>query len=116
MNEIVDWMKVKEKLLIFKADFPKAYDRVSWQFFLNIMTQMNFGGKCCKWITGCLKSAQISVLISGSPLGEFNMERGLRQGDPISPFLFLIAGEALNIVMQEASKQKTKFQTGNGAD
>ncbi|KAJ9543280.1 hypothetical protein OSB04_022987 [Centaurea solstitialis] len=63
---------------------------------------MNFGQKWRKWIHGCLSSAMVSVLINGSSSKEFCMGKGLRQGDPLAPFLFIIAAEACNIAMKEA--------------
>ncbi|GJY33676.1 putative RNA-directed DNA polymerase, eukaryota, reverse transcriptase zinc-binding domain protein [Tanacetum coccineum] len=92
----------KHKLMIFKVDFEKAFDSVNWKFLQNIMRQMGFGEKWRKRIGACLSSASISVLINGSPSKEFKMERGLRQGDPLSPFLFLLVVEALQIAILEA--------------
>ncbi|GJW39731.1 reverse transcriptase domain, reverse transcriptase zinc-binding domain protein [Tanacetum coccineum] len=66
------------------------------------MRQMGFGAKWRKWIGACLSSASILVLINGSPSKEFKMERGLRQGDPLSPLLFLLVGEALQVAILEA--------------
>ncbi|GJW59088.1 putative RNA-directed DNA polymerase, eukaryota, reverse transcriptase zinc-binding domain protein [Tanacetum coccineum] len=90
------------KLLLFKVDFEKAFDSVNWNFLLSIITQMGFGGKWRNWISSCLSSASISVMINGSPSKEFKMERGLRQGDLLSPLLFLIVAEALKIAIIEA--------------
>ena len=63
---------------------------------------MGFGSKWCKWVEACLTSASIFVLVNGSPPKEFNMGRGVRQGDPLLPFLFILAAEGLNAIMQDA--------------
>ncbi|GJT44119.1 putative RNA-directed DNA polymerase, eukaryota, reverse transcriptase zinc-binding domain protein [Tanacetum coccineum] len=89
-------------MLLFKVDFKKAFDSVNWEFLFDIMSQMNFGSKWRKWISSCLSSALVSVLINGSSSKEFKMERGLRQGDPLSSFLFLIVAEALQVMIIEA--------------
>jgi len=104
VNELCSWTKSKgRKLLVFKADFNKAFDTVNWNFLDSMMEQMNFGVKWRSWIRGCLMSAKASVLVNGSPTKEFSMERGVRQGDPLSPFLFIIAMEGLNVAMTEAT-------------
>lgn len=63
---------------------------------------MGFGDKWRKWMKECLGSASISILAYGSPTNEFKMERGVRQGDPLSPLLFILAVEGLNAMMKEA--------------
>lgn len=63
---------------------------------------MNFSPTWRLWIKGCLNSTTVSVLVNGSLTAEFPTERGLRQGDLLSPFLFLIHGEALLVMMEEA--------------
>ncbi|XP_071694324.1 uncharacterized protein [Rutidosis leptorrhynchoides] len=66
------------------------------------MRRMGFGDRWRKWILACLKSASISELINDSPTQEFNIERGVRQGDALSPFLFIIAAEGLNLLTKKA--------------
>ncbi|XP_071708054.1 uncharacterized protein [Rutidosis leptorrhynchoides] len=69
------------------------------------MEFMGFGLKWRNWILTCLKSASISVLVNGSPTNEFKLERGVRQGDPLSPFLFILAAEGLNALTKVAVKR-----------
>ncbi|XP_071713639.1 uncharacterized protein [Rutidosis leptorrhynchoides] len=66
---------------------------------------MEFGEKWKNWILSCLNSASVSILINGSPTKEFRLERGVRQGDPLSPFLFILAAEGLNILTKSAHER-----------
>ena len=69
---------------------------------MSIMEQMRFGHKWISWIKGCLSSARASVLINGSATKEFDITKGVCQGDPLSPFLFIIAMEGLNAAIKSA--------------
>ncbi|KAJ9564765.1 hypothetical protein OSB04_000731 [Centaurea solstitialis] len=105
-NEVVDFIRGKKrKGLIFKVDFEKAYDSVNWNFLLDTLRRMGFRDKWIRWISTCLRSSHVSVLVNGAPSKEFVMGRGLRQGDPLAPFLFLIASENLNLLMEEAKEK-----------
>ncbi|KAJ9567733.1 hypothetical protein OSB04_003699 [Centaurea solstitialis] len=109
ISEIISWAKAsKRKTMILKVDFEKAFDSLSWDVLDDIQDQMGFGLKWRSWIQGCLKSASMSVLINGSPTPEFHPKKGVREGDPFAPFLFIIAAEGLNIAMHEA-KEKGVF-------
>ena len=101
-NEVVDEArKLKKELLLFKVDFEKAYDLMDWHYLDAVMGKMNFPTMWRKWIKECVSIATASVLVNSSPTDEFLLERGLRQGDPLSPFLFLLAAEGLNVMMSE---------------
>jgi len=67
------------------------------------MTYMGFGTKWRGWISSCLSTGQVSVLVNGSPSPKFKVGRGIRQGDPLSPFLFNIAVEGLSVLFQRAA-------------
>ena len=100
-NEVVDEArKSKKDLLLFKVDFEKAYDSVDWGYLKEVMVSMSFPTLWRKWIKECVCTSMASVLVNGSPTDEFPLERGLRQGDPLSPFLFLLAAESLNVLMK----------------
>ncbi|GKV43679.1 hypothetical protein SLEP1_g50940 [Rubroshorea leprosula] len=103
LNEVVEEIRRKNiSSFIFKADFEKAYDSVNWAFLDEMMRRLSFGEKWRLWIKECLQTASVSVLVNGSPTEEFKMEKGLRQGDPIASFLFLIVAEGLNVLIESA--------------
>lgn len=86
-NEVVQWWKLsKQRGVILKLDFEKAYDSVNWGFLFSMMSNFGFGEKWIGWIKECLFSSRISVLVNGSPTDEFSPQKGLRQWDPLSPF------------------------------
>jgi hypothetical protein len=100
-NEVVDEARKSPKeLLLFKVGFEKAYDYVDWGYLDAVMGRMSFPSLWRKWIKECVCTATASVLVNGSPTDEFSLERGLHQGDPLSPFLFLLAAEGLNVLMK----------------
>ncbi|KAI3720995.1 hypothetical protein L2E82_31996 [Cichorium intybus] len=106
INEIHSWLKKsKRKALMFKVDFDKAFDSINWGYLESVLSQMGFGAKWRSWINGCLRSSRASVLVNGSPTQEFDISRGVRQGDPLSPFLFIIAMEGLNVAISSACEK-----------
>ncbi|XP_071713069.1 uncharacterized protein [Rutidosis leptorrhynchoides] len=103
-NESYEFLKINRmKILLFKVDFEKAFDSLNWEFLDDMMGFMGFGLKWRRWIASCLKTASISVLVNGSPTKEFKLGRGVRQVDPLSPFLFIIAAEGLNWLTKSAA-------------
>ncbi|GJX09413.1 RNA-directed DNA polymerase, eukaryota [Tanacetum coccineum] len=101
LNEVLSWCKKRNKQsLIFKVDFEKAYDSVRWDFLDDALSKFGFGVKWRKWIYCCLHSSRGSIIINGSPTEEFQFGRGLKQGDPLSPFLFILIMETLHISFQ----------------
>ncbi|GJU03526.1 RNA-directed DNA polymerase, eukaryota, reverse transcriptase zinc-binding domain protein [Tanacetum coccineum] len=101
LNEVLSWCKRKEKhTLIFKVDFEKAYDSVRWDFIDDVLSKFGFEDKWRKWIQCCLHSSRGSIIINGSPTEEFQFGKGLKQGDPLSPFLFILIMETLHLSFQ----------------
>ncbi|GKD84630.1 RNA-directed DNA polymerase, eukaryota, reverse transcriptase zinc-binding domain protein [Tanacetum coccineum] len=103
LNEVLAWYRHRKKeLMVFKVDFEKAFDSLRWDFLDLILDKFGFGSKWRTWIRGCLHNGRSSVLINGSPTEEFELFRGLRQGDPMSPFLFILAMEGLHVLTRKA--------------
>ncbi|GKU89286.1 hypothetical protein SLEP1_g3443 [Rubroshorea leprosula] len=106
-NEVIhEAKKRKRPTLIFKADFEKAYDSVNWNFLDLMMEKLGFCLKWRRWIKECLSTSSVSVLVNGSPTEEFSIKKGLRQGDPLALFLFLLVAEALNGLILKAKEEE----------
>lgn len=75
--------------ILCKIDIKNAYDHVNWEFLLRILRQMGFWEKRRKWVKLCMSTVKFSALINGAPEWFFNAHRGIRERDPLCPFLFI---------------------------
>lgn len=104
-NEAVHSLKIKKtEGLLLKLDFEKAYDSIDWRFLEAVMKEMGFRRRWLQWISSCIRTVTMSVLVQGSPTRQFQMGRGLRQGDPLSPLLFNLVSEGLNVLMERGKE------------
>ncbi|GAU17467.1 hypothetical protein TSUD_340100 [Trifolium subterraneum] len=116
-NEVVDEARrFKKDQMLFKVDFEKVYDSVDWGYLDSVMGRMGFPTLWRKWIKECVCTATASVLVNGSPTDEFPLERGLRHGDPLSPFLYLLAVEGLHVLMDAMVERNLFTGFSVGAD
>ncbi|CAH9084422.1 unnamed protein product [Cuscuta epithymum] len=109
--------KIRGSNLIVKLDMAKAFDRVSWQFLSDILLKFGFSSHLVMIILNNLRATYLSVLINGSPHGFFKPNRGVKQGDPLSPFLFIIASEAFSRGLKwlmENNKIKSYYMGNEG--
>lgn len=93
-------------LMTIKIDFEKAYDRLKWSFIRDTLNEMNFPLRMVEVIMECISSPTMSVLWNGERTTAFTPTRGIRQGDPLSPYLFVLCMERLNHIIEEAIIQK----------
>ena len=115
-NEVVDEAKrMNKELLLFKVDFEKAYTSIDLKYLNSVMLNMNFPTLWRKWIMECVGTTSAAVLVNGCPKKEFPIQRGLRQGDPLSPFLFLLAAEGFDALMKAAVSNNIFQPYGVGA-
>ena len=82
--------KGKKGSLALKLDINKAYDRVEWPFLQGIMQRMGFPEGWIKRVIRCVTTPSFSMLINGKPFDNIHPSRGIRQEDPLSPYLFLL--------------------------
>lgn len=94
LNEVMGFIKRKKRqCLNLKVDFHKAYDCVFQRYFKDIVSSMAFGSKWLKWMQGLMFTSSKSILVNNSPTNDLVVSKGLRQGNPLSPFLFLLVTE-----------------------
>ncbi|CAN1824958.1 Putative ribonuclease H protein At1g65750 [Linum perenne] len=92
----------KDGEIAVKVDISKAFDRVEWAYLENLLQKMGFSDTWVRWMTLCVTSVRYSVVVNSKTVGPVLPERGLQQGCPLSPFLFIICAEGLSFLIRKA--------------
>eukprot|EP00253_Pinus_taeda_P007598 PITA_07598 len=104
-HEIIHSLKISKKPgMLLKLDLSKVFDSLSWNYIEKILLAFGFNASWVRWSMSLITSSFFSVLINGIPSETFHPSCGIRQGDPLSPFLFIIAAEGLGRSIQHAQQ------------
>jgi len=105
-HEVLQFLKSsgakKHCSMVVKTDMSKAYDRVEWKFVNCVLQQLGFHERWIGWIMECLTTVSFSFLVNGSPQGSVVPQRDIRQGDPLSPYIFILCSEVLSGLCKKA--------------
>jgi hypothetical protein len=105
MHSMQTRMWSKTGFMGIKLDMSKAYDRVEWDFLEAVMHRLRFEAKWVNLVMKCIRTVTYVVLVNGKPVGNIRPSREIRQGDPISPYLFLLCAEAFSALLNRAERK-----------
>ncbi|CAL1390387.1 unnamed protein product [Linum trigynum] len=120
VHEVIHQFKKRKKGprfdMMLKMDMKKAYDLVDWDCLDALLDAYGFNSTWCSWVKECVRTVRFSIMLNGGPTEFFTPSRGIRQGDPLSPFLFILLSNALSFLIDRGISQGNikglKLKTG----
>lgn len=105
-HEVIEWAKISNQdLVLLKLGFKKAYDTVNHKFLFEVLEKIGFPPKFLTFVRLLFTNTSASVLCNGLDSKDFDIQRGVRQGCPLAPYLFLFVGEALNAAIKHLTEE-----------
>jgi hypothetical protein len=91
----------RRKFCAYKLDMAKAYDRMDWRFLEGVLAKLGFHSQWVQWVMACITTVRYTIRFNGNMLDSFTPSRGIRQGDPLSPYLFLFVADGLSCLIRK---------------
>ena len=101
VHETIHSVKIGKILgMLLKLDLSKAYDKLNWKFLAGVLQAFGFSAQWTGWVMKLVSSSFCSILVNGTPSSPFQVSRRIKQGDPMSPFLFILEVEGLGRMLK----------------